>query len=63
MTASLDAGMEAGVIARQPTAALAHLLIGALDEGAMLIARADDRDAARAEVGAVMDRLLGALSP
>ena len=55
--------MEAGAIARQPTTALAHLLIGALDEGAMLVARADDRDAARAEVDAVMDRLLGALSP
>ena len=63
VTASLEAGMEAGAIARQPTAALAHLLIGALDEGAMLVARADDRDAARAEVDAVMDRLLGALSP
>jgi AcrR family transcriptional regulator len=63
VTAALEAGMEAGAIARQPTAALAHLLIGALDEGAMLVARADDRDAARAEVDAVMDRLLGALSP
>ena len=63
VTAALEGGMEAGAIARQPTAALAHLLIGALDEGAMLVARADDRDAARAEVDAVMDRLLGALSP
>jgi AcrR family transcriptional regulator len=63
VTAALEAGMEAGAIARQPTTALAHLLIGALDEGAMLVARADDRDAARAEVDAVMDRLLGALSP
>jgi AcrR family transcriptional regulator len=61
--AALEAGMEAGAIARQPTTALAHLLIGALDEGAMLVARADDRDAARAEVDAVMDRLLGALRP
>lgn len=61
--AVLAAGMESGVIARQPPTALAHLLIGALDEGAMLVARADDRDAARAEVDAVMDRLLGALAP
>jgi AcrR family transcriptional regulator len=61
--AVLAAGMESGVIVRQPPTALAHLLIGALDEGAMLVARADDRDAARAEVDAVMDRLLGALAP
>jgi AcrR family transcriptional regulator len=63
VTGVLNAGMEAGTIARQPTTALAHLLIGALDEGAMLVARADDRDAARAEVDAVMDRLLTALAP
>jgi AcrR family transcriptional regulator len=60
--AVLEAGMEAGVIARQPAAALGHLLIGALDEGAMLVARADDREAARAEVDEVMDRLLAALA-
>jgi AcrR family transcriptional regulator len=63
VTGVLAAGMEAGTIARQPTTALAHLLIGALDEGAMLIARADDSDAARADVDAVMDRLLGSLTP
>jgi AcrR family transcriptional regulator len=62
VTAVLEAGMEAGVMARQPVTALAHLLIGALDEGAMLIARADDGEAARAEVDAVMDRLLTALA-
>ena len=60
--AVLEAGMEAGAIVRQPAAALAHLLIGALDEGAMLVARADDRAAARAEVDEVMDRLLAALA-
>jgi AcrR family transcriptional regulator len=63
VTGVLEAGMEAGVIARQPSTALAHLLIGALDEGAMLVARAGDRDATRAEVDAVMDRLLSALAP
>jgi hypothetical protein len=43
--------MEAGQLERRPTRALAHVLIGALDEGAMVIATADDADAARAEVG------------
>jgi AcrR family transcriptional regulator len=62
VTRVLEAGMEAGVLARQPVTALAHMLIGALDEGAMLVARADDRERARAEVEQVMDRLLASLS-
>lgn len=62
VTGVLQAGMDAGAIARQPVTALAHLLIGALDEGAMLIARADDREAVRAEVEAVLDRLLDGLA-
>jgi AcrR family transcriptional regulator len=59
----LDAGMQEGDIASQPVEALAHVLIGALDEAAMLVARADDRDAARADVEAVIDRLLDSLRP
>jgi AcrR family transcriptional regulator len=62
VTGVLEAGMESGAIARQPVTALAHLLIGALDEGAMLVARADDRSAARADVDAVIDRLLDGLA-
>jgi AcrR family transcriptional regulator len=58
----LEAGIEAGVIAPQPVTALAHLLLGALHEGAMLVARADDREAARADVEAVIDRLLDGLA-
>jgi len=54
----LEAGMEAGTITRQPVRPLAHVLIGALDEGAMFVARASDREAARAEVGAIVERLL-----
>ena len=41
---------------------LAHVLMGALDEAAMLVARAEDPEAARAEVGRTLDTLLGALS-
>jgi AcrR family transcriptional regulator len=62
VTGVLTAGMETGTIARQPVAALAHLLIGALDEGAMLVARAEDRGAARGEVDAVIDRLIDGLA-
>jgi AcrR family transcriptional regulator len=60
--AGLTAAMEAGEMARQPVRPLAHVLIGALDEAAMLVARADDRAAARAEVGATLGGLVEALS-
>jgi AcrR family transcriptional regulator len=49
--------MNAGQLARQPSRALAHILIGALDEAAMVIATAEDRDRARADVGEVLRRL------
>jgi len=53
--------MDAGQLARQPARALAHILIGALDEAAMVIATAEDRDQARAEVGEVLRRLFDGL--
>lgn len=55
--ASLAAAIEAGEIRALPVKPLAHLLLGALDEAAMLIAR-DDDPAARAEVTAVLLALL-----
>jgi AcrR family transcriptional regulator len=58
----LEAGMDAGTFARQPVIPLAHLLIGALDEGAMYVARAPERDAARAEVEGIIDRLVAGLA-
>jgi AcrR family transcriptional regulator len=57
----LEAAMDAGRIARRPTRSLAHVLIGALDEAALVIATAEDPVAARAEVGDVVDGLLDAL--
>jgi AcrR family transcriptional regulator len=57
----LQAAMDTGVIDPQPVDPLAHLLVGALDEAAMVIARAKDVHTARAEVGASVDRLLNGL--
>lgn len=57
----LSEAMKAGQLSRQPVRALAHVLIGALDEAAMMIATATDREQTRAEVGAVVHRLLDAL--
>jgi AcrR family transcriptional regulator len=59
--ATVEAAMDAGLIERQPVDALSHLLLGAIDEGAMLIARADDDGTTREEVGATVKRLLEAL--
>ena len=55
--------MNAGLIDRQPVRPLAHLLLGAIDEGAMLIARAHDGGKTREEVGASVTRFLDALRP
>jgi hypothetical protein len=44
-----------------PIEPLLHLLFGALSEGALLVARADDREAALAEVEATIVRLLNGL--
>jgi AcrR family transcriptional regulator len=57
----LREAMDAGQLARQPARPLAHIVIGALDEAAMVIATAEDRDQARAEVGEVLRRLFDGL--
>src|ERR1700730_8832903 len=53
--------IKAGQLADQPVRALAHVLIGALDEAAMAIATADDPRRARREIGEVLHRLIGAM--
>jgi len=55
--ASLAAAIEAGEIRELPVKPMAHLLLGALDEAAMLIARSED-SASRAEVTSVLLTLL-----
>ncbi len=59
--AALQAAMDAGAIAEQPVRPLAHMLLGALDEAAMLVALADDPAAAREEVGNTVGTLLDGL--
>ncbi len=60
--ATLAAAVEAGEIDPQPVRPLAHVLMGALDEAAMLVARADDAERMRAEVGQTLGALLDGLS-
>jgi AcrR family transcriptional regulator len=63
VAATLQHAMETGAIARQPVRALTHFVIGALDEVALYIASSEDRDAARADVTEVLDRLVESLRP
>jgi len=58
---SLARAIDAGRLPPQPTRAAAHVLLGALDEAAMVVARADDPLAARAEMGQTVHRLLEGL--
>lgn len=58
---ALAAGMAAGVIESQPIDPLAHILLGALNEAALVIANADDEDAARNQASAVVTRILAGL--
>jgi AcrR family transcriptional regulator len=58
---ALQAAIDAGEIEPQPVRPLAHVLIGALDEAALLVARSEDPVSARAEVAETLKRLLGAL--
>src|ERR1700733_7606003 len=55
--ASLAAAIEAGEIRELPVKPMAHMLLGALDEAGMLVARSED-PASRAEVTAVLVALL-----
>jgi AcrR family transcriptional regulator len=59
--ATIEEAAAAGLIERQPSAALAHLLLGAIDEGALLIARSDDGGETRRQVAASLERVLGSL--
>ena len=58
----LKAGMEQGVIEPQPVRPLTHLLLGAMDEAAMLVARSDDPEL-REQVAASIDRYVDTLAP
>jgi AcrR family transcriptional regulator len=61
--ASLQAAMDAGEIKIQPVHPLAHVVMGALDEAAMLVARSDDPTATRKQVAAALWSMLEGLRP
>jgi hypothetical protein len=54
----LSRGIELGRIAPQPVMPVARILLGALREAAVYLARAPDPAAARDQVGAVLNRII-----
>lgn len=54
--------IEVGRIPPQPVSALAHVLVGALDEAGLYIARSEDPAAASEETRAVIARLIAGLA-
>jgi AcrR family transcriptional regulator len=54
----LQACIDDGVVAPQPVEPLAHLVLAAVNEAGLVIARSGDVKAARKEVGASFERLL-----
>ncbi|MBV9847781.1 MAG: TetR/AcrR family transcriptional regulator [Kutzneria sp.] len=62
VVATLRHAMDLGLIPDQPVAPLAHALVGAIDEAALYIAAAQEPGPARAEMAAVLRRLVRALA-
>jgi AcrR family transcriptional regulator len=60
--AMLGHAIAQGAIPDQPVRPTAHVLLGALDEAALYVSRAADRDQARTEMEAVSDRLLSGIA-
>ena len=59
----LAEAVAAGELREQPVRPLAHVLIAAIDEAAMVIADADDEEKAKAEMTPVVHGLIAALGP
>jgi AcrR family transcriptional regulator len=51
-----------GAIPEQPLRPTAHVLLGALDEAALYVSRAGDRDQARQDMDAICDRLISGIA-
>lgn len=61
ISAGLELAIDAGTLAPQPVRPLAHLILGALGEAALLIANADDRTTARDQIEPALLNLLDGL--
>ena len=57
----LDNAVAQGVVAKQPTAPLADMLLAAIDEAALYIANVEDRRQARNQARRALGQLLNGL--
>ncbi len=62
IAAFLQDGVDRGSLPPQPVQALTQVLVGAVDEAALYVARADDGSAARADMDLVLRRLARVLT-
>jgi len=60
---TLQAAIDAGELPEQPVKPLAHLILGAIDEAGLVVARADDGGKTRREVGESVERFIEHLAP
>ena len=58
LRAGIQAAMAAGAVQAGPVDLVAHMLVAALDEAAMVVGRATDPQAARRDAALVIDRIL-----
>ena len=61
LAAGVDEAMRAGQLVRQPLEPLTHLLVGAITQAALVLARAEDPAAARRELDRSFKRLIDGL--
>jgi len=61
--AAVQAAIDAGALEPQPVRPLAHVLVGALDEAALYVARAEDPKTALSEMDGVLSRMVDSLRP
>jgi len=59
--AALDEAVRAGLITRQPTEPLTHVLLGAMIQAGMVVARAEDPAVAKRQMSRTFKRMLAAL--
>jgi AcrR family transcriptional regulator len=62
LRAGIQAAMEAGAVQAGPVDLVAHMLVAALDEAAMVIGRATEPEAARRDAALVIDRILAGIA-
>lgn len=60
---TLQAAVDAGLLDKQPVKPLAHLIVGAVDEAALVVARADDGGRTKREVAEAVQQFLDHLAP